>query len=224
MDIRQRLKSWNRDKWERKNHAMYTVYGENRWPWFNDRLDPDIEEFFRERNLLQLDILDLGTCSGSQAMELARRGHRLVGTDISETAIKQAKLALGGEQGLQIEFLLDDISASNLSENRFDLVLDRGCYHSICMFNHYEYVASIKRILRPGGTLLLKIMSSEEGRFVNYDKFGDKLIQMPYHFEKKQILDLISPHFGIEEIRDSFFYSSVFDPPAKARFLIVSNT
>ena len=92
------------------------------------------------------------------------------------------------------------------------------------MFNHHEYVASIKRILRPDGILLLKTMSSEEKRFVNYDKFGDKLIQMPCHFEKKQILDLISPHFGIEEIKDSFFYSSVFDPPAKARFLIVRNT
>ncbi len=224
MDIKQQLKSWNREKWEKKNHAMYAVHGENQWPWFNDRLDPDVEEFFRSRKLRQLDILDLGTCSGSQAIALARKGHRLVGTDISETAIQQAKLALDGEQGLSIEFLLDDISASNLAENRFDLVLDRGCYHSICMFNHYEYVANIQRVLRRDGLLLLKTMSKEETRFVNYDKFADKLIQMPYHFEKNEILGLLSPHFKIEEIKDSFFYSSVTEPPAKALFLIIRNT
>ena len=223
MDMKQRLQQWNKDKWESKNRAMYEHYEENRWPWFNEELDPDIEDFIRSTGSDALDILDLGTCSGSQGIELAKRGHRVVGTDISETALAQAKIAVAREDGLEMELLIDDITDSALAENQFDLVLDRGCYHSICTFHHYEYVAGIQRILKPGGILLLKTMSSDEQRFVAYDKIGGKSIQMPYHFTREKLEELMTPQFEVQEIRDSFFYSNVVNPPARARFSILRN-
>lgn len=221
MDIKQQLQEWNKGKWESKNRAMYERFEENRWPWFNENLDPDIEDFIVETGLDALDILDLGTCSGSQGIELAKRGHRVVGTDISETALAQAEIAAGSEDGLRIEFLIDDITDTALAENQFDLVLDRGCYHSICAFQHRDYVTGIQRVLRPGGTLLLKTMSSDEQRFVAYDKIGNTSVQMPYHFTREKLEKLLSPHFEVQEIRDSFFYSKIVDPPARARFAIL---
>ena len=223
MDIKQALQQWNKQKWESKNRAMYERFEENRWPWFNESLDPDIEEFINSAGLENLDILDLGTCSGSQGIELAKRGHRVVGTDISETALAQAEVAVARENGVTMELLIDDITESSLAEDQFDLVLDRGCYHSICAFQHYEYVAGIKRVLRPGGMLLLKTMSSDEKRFVAYDKIGDKAVQMPFHFTREKLEEVLSPHFEVQEIRDSFFYSNVVDPPARARFTILRN-
>ncbi len=224
MDIKQQLQQWNKDKWESKNRAMYEQGEENRWPWFNDSLDPDIEEFIAAAGADTLDILDLGTCSGSQGIELAKRGHRVVGTDISESALAQAKIAADREDGLAIELLIDDITDSALAENQFDLILDRGCYHSICTFQHHEYVASIKRVLRPGGILLLKTMSSDEPRFVIYDKIGNKTVQMPFLFSREKLVEVLSPHFDVQEIRDSFFYSKNVDPPARARFCILRNS
>ena len=224
VDIKQKLKQWNKDKWESKNRLMYENYEENRWPWFNDSLDPDIEEFIVAAGSEPLDILDLGTCSGSQGIELAKRGHRVVGTDISETALEQAEIALGREDGVAMELLIDDITDSALAENQFDLVLDRGCYHSICVFQHHEYVAGIQRVLRPGGILLLKTMSSDEKRFVTYDKLGNKAIQMPYHFTRERLEEVLSPHFEVQDIRDSFFYSKIVEPPAQARFSILRNS
>lgn len=223
MDIKQQLQQWNIDKWESKNRTMYEQGEENRWPWFNDSLDPDIEEFIVAAGAGALDILDLGTCSGSQGIELAKRGHRVVGTDISESALAQAKIAAGREDGLAIELLIDDITDSALAENQFDLILDRGCYHSICTFQHHEYVAAIKRVLRPGGILLLKTMSSDELRFVTYDKIGNKAVQMPFLFTREKLEEVLSPHFEVQEIRDSFFYSKNVDPPARARFAILRN-
>ncbi len=223
MDIKQHLQQWNKDKWESKNRAMYEQGGQNRWPWFNDTLDPDVEEFIVAAGADTLDILDLGTCSGSQGIELAKRGHRVVGTDISESALAQAKIAAGREDGLAIELLIDDITDSALAENQFDLILDRGCYHSICTFQHHEYVAGIKRVLRPGGILLLKTMSSDEPRFVTYDKIGNKTVQMPFLFSREKLEEVLSPHFELQEIRDSFFYSKNVDPPARARFSILRN-
>ena len=166
MTTKRQLQDWNKQKWERKQHAMYETYAQNKWPWFNDKLDPDIEEYLLAAGSKSLDVLDLGTCSGSQGIELARRGHRVVGTDISETAVAQAKLAAGREPKLAISFLIDDIAESRLDDNQFDLVLDRGCYCSICSFSHEEYVATVRRVLKPRGVLLLKTMSSEDHRFM----------------------------------------------------------
>jgi 2-polyprenyl-3-methyl-5-hydroxy-6-metoxy-1,4-benzoquinol methylase len=223
MITKREIQDWNKRKWEHKNHAMYEKYAQNKWPWFIDKLDPDIDEYLRANGLSGLDILDIGTCSGSQAVELARRGHRVVGTDVSETALERAKVAAAQDAGLAISFLLDDIAESRLDDNQFDLVLDRGCYCSICSFNHDEYVATVRRVLRPRGVLLLKTMSSDDQRFVAYDKVGGREVQMPFHFTEKQLRTLMSPHFEIEQIRDSYFFSSVLDEPARARFLILRN-
>ena len=223
MITKRELQDWNRRKWEHKQQAMYQQFGRNQWPWFNDKLDPDVEQYLLANGLAGLDILDLGTCSGSQGIELARRGHRVVGTDVSETALARAKLAAAGETGLAISFLMDDIAESGLNDSQFDLVLDRGLYCSICSFNHEEYVASLRRVLKPGGVLLLKTMSSEEKRFITFDKVGGREVQMPHHFSAEQLQKLLSPHFNIEQLRDSYFYSSVIDDPAKARFVILRN-
>jgi cyclopropane fatty-acyl-phospholipid synthase-like methyltransferase len=223
MITKREIQDWNKRKWEHKNHAMYEKYAQNKWPWFIDKLDPDIDEYLRTNELRGLDILDIGTCSGSQGIELARRGHRVVGTDVSETALGHAELAAAREAGLVIRFLLDDIAESRLNDNQFDLVLDRGCYCSICSFNHDEYVATLRRVLKPGGVVLLKTMSSEDQRFAAYDKVGGREVQMPFHFTEKQLRTLMSPHFVIEQMRDSYFYSSVLDQPARARFLILRN-
>jgi 2-polyprenyl-3-methyl-5-hydroxy-6-metoxy-1,4-benzoquinol methylase len=223
MTTKRQVREWNKKVWEDKNHAMYETYAQNKWPWFNDKLDPDIDECLRANGSSGLDVLDVGACSGSQGIELAKRGHRVVGTEISETALKQAELSAARETGLAISFLIDDIAESRLEDNQFDLVIDRGCYHSICSFNHEEFVASVRRVLRPGGLFLLKVMSSDERRFVSYDKVGGREVQMPFHFTAEQLHTLMSPHFVIEQIRDSYFYSSVLDEPARAHFVIMRN-
>jgi cyclopropane fatty-acyl-phospholipid synthase-like methyltransferase len=223
MTTKRQLQDWNKQKWERKQHAMYETYAQNKWPWFSDRLDPDIDEYLPAVGSHGLDILDLGTCSGSQAIELARRGHRVVGTEISETALEQAKRSASAETGLTIRFVFDDIAESRLEDSHFDVVLDRGCYHCICSFNHEEYVANVQRVLRPSGLFLLKTMSSEEGRYRSVDKVGGREVQMPFHFTETQLQTLFSPHFIIEQMRDSFFYSSTREAPARARFVIMRN-
>jgi hypothetical protein len=81
----------------------------------------------------------------------------------------------------------------------------------------------VRRVLRPGGAFLLKTMSSEDQRFIAYDKVGGREVQMPFHFTAEQLQKLMSPHFVIEQMRDSYFYSSVLDEPARARFVIMRN-
>ena len=82
-------------------------------------------------------------------------------------------------------------------------------------------MASVRRVLKPGGVLLLKTMSSAETRFASYDEVGGRKVQVPFHFTADQLRTLFSPHFAIEQLRDSFYYSSVVAEPARAHFLIL---
>ena len=223
IDAKDKFKIWNLKKWEAKNKIMYEVNAENKWPWFFDELDPDVEAYVKGLGPDILDVLDLGTCSGSQAIEIAKLGHRVVGTDIARPALLEAIKALEPYPELTLRFVLDDITQSKLETNSFDLIFDRGCYHSICCFQHLEYISNTKRVLRPNGVLLLKVMSSDEERYTSYEKVGDSAIQMPFHFTEEEIRDVMSPHFTLSSVKDSFFYSSVIDPPAKARFAILRN-
>ncbi len=222
MITKRQLQDWNRQAWEQKNQAMYATHGENRWPWFSATLDPDIESYVSRGPAVQ-HILDLGTCSGSQAIELARLGHRVVGTDISATALEQARRAAAAVDSLDIRFLDDDIVESRLDDDQFDVVVDRGCYQSICSFNHEEYVANVRRVLKPHGALLLKVMSSEEARFSTHEVIDGKKVQLPFHFTAAQLQSLFAPHFDIDVLRKSYFYSSILDAPAQAHFMVLRN-
>lgn len=82
-------------------------------------------------------------------------------------------------------------------------------------------MASLRRVLRPGGVVLLKTMSSAERRFVSVDRVGDRDVQMPFHFTAAQLRTLLAPHFAIELLRDSVFQSSVLEDPARAHFVVL---
>lgn len=215
---------WNEEKWEEKNKKMYTGKNEdNTWPWFSKTLDPDVINFINAHNIDSAKILDLGTCSGAQAIALANMNFEVVGTDISHTALNKA-IALAEEQSIKIKpnFLIDDILETKLAGNQFDLILDRGCFHSICCISTKKYIANLKKILKPGGKIILKTMSLKENRFSTFDSFAGRKVPMPYRFDEEIIRNVFNDHFIIDSIEDSFFYSSVITPPAQAMLTILS--
>jgi 2-polyprenyl-3-methyl-5-hydroxy-6-metoxy-1,4-benzoquinol methylase len=78
---------------------------------------------------MQGTALDLGTGPGTQAMALAERGFQVTATDLSVTAIQKAQKQ-AQEKGLNVSFVQDDILNSTLDQ-KFDFVLDRGCFHGV---------------------------------------------------------------------------------------------
>ena len=170
-------------------------------------------------------MLDLGTCSGSQAFGLARRGYNVVGSDVSNTALAQANafLARPENAALKLGFVHDDIIDTRFQDNQFDLILDRSCYHSICYFSHRAHVIQVRRILRPGGIVLLKAMSVEEGRFNDCENIDGVSVPMPYKFSTEKLREVFAEEFEILDLRNSFFYSTVTKPPAKAVLIVLRN-
>ena len=85
------LFDWNSQKCEDKNQRMYEKASKNTQPWFYDSLDPDISDALSRFYVSSGKALDIGTCSGHQAIGLAKLGFDVVATEVSETALIDAR-------------------------------------------------------------------------------------------------------------------------------------
>jgi len=177
-------------------------------PWYFPNLDPDMAWALNLLGVRVPSVLDLGTGCGTQAIELARHGLHVVGTDVSEVAIAEA-VRRAKEAGVNIRFLQDDILATRLT-GPFDIIIDRGCMHVLPEDKREQYLAEVTRLLRPGGHLLLKCFSHKVP--------GTGL---PYRLAPQQLMDLFRrSSFDLCDIRFAI-YQGTMDPPPQALFCIL---
>ncbi|BCX82499.1 hypothetical protein MIT9_P2085 [Methylomarinovum caldicuralii] len=191
--------------------ARYQESPPERLPWYHPDLDPDVAEALERFGIEGGRVLDLGTGPGTQAVALARRGFQVVATDVSPTAVEQAR-RLAEREGVEVTFLVDDILATRL-EGPFDLILDRGVFHVFAPEAHGRYLAVVSRLLRPGGLLLLKCFSVEETRPEG----------PPGRYAPEDIQRIFSGPFRIVEIRPSAFARPGDDNPPKALFCVLES-
>ena len=99
-------------------------------------------------------VLDVCCGSGRHALELARRGDRVTGIDVSAEAIAYARRAAGDER-LAVDLWVGDVRA---------LPTDVRADVAICMGNAFGYLehagtqaflADLAAIVRPGGALVV---------------------------------------------------------------------
>ena len=172
---------------------------------FFSELDPDIEEALGAQNIESGEVLDLGTDPGTQAVELGRRGFTVTGTDISGDAVVRAS-RLAGEAAVDAEFIQDDVLDSYL-ERDFDLVLDRGGFHVFTEERRRDYLATIARLVRPGGVLFLKCFDERE-----------PMEDGPYRFSEAEVRGCFENDFEVLSVKESVYYGSV-EPRPRAWFL-----
>jgi SAM-dependent methyltransferase len=99
-----------------------------------------------------LDLLDVGTGTGFNALILARLGHRVTGVDLSPGMLGEARRR-ARDEGLAIEFLEGDAGRLPLEGERFDGVLARNLLWTLP--DPAWAVAHWRDLLRPGGTMLV---------------------------------------------------------------------
>lgn len=105
--------------------------------------------------------IDLGCGTGTNAITLAQNGWHVTGVDFASVAIERARHK-ARQQGLEITFLVDDVTRLPEAIGPFDLVLDIGCFHVISPALRPVYLKTISRILVPGGIWLLYAMQKTE--------------------------------------------------------------
>ena len=192
-----------------------TYYEENKvekMPWYEKNLDPDLESQITALNLQSGKFLDIGTGPGTQAVQLSKLGFESTGADISKNAIDKAR-----KLSSDVNFIVDDILNSSIPDNEFDYILDRGCFHVFEPSMRNSYLNQIKRILRDGGILFLKVMSIE-ARDLPGGKDGSD--GGPYRFSPQDILEIFGRDFEIKEIKPTVYYGTL-DPLPKAIFAVI---
>jgi ubiquinone/menaquinone biosynthesis C-methylase UbiE len=106
-------------------------------------------------------LLELGCGAGNVSIELAKRGFDVHGIDIAPTAIEWARQnTLQAETACRFSVgnVLDLIE---FPDESFDIVLDGHCLHCIIGTDRQQFLSSALRVLRPGGSLLIRTMCNE---------------------------------------------------------------
>jgi SAM-dependent methyltransferase len=95
--------------------------------------------------------IDIGCGLGTEAAFLHRAGWHVVGIDLVAAALTGAAARNPGPS-----YLLADLSRLPLAPAAFDVALDRGCFHYLSPSDRSGYAGQVRRVLRPGGKLLLR--------------------------------------------------------------------
>lgn len=100
--------------------------------------------------------LDLACGPGRIARELARRGARVVGADISEVLLGLAR-AVEAEEPLGVAYRSEDVTSPRALEGEtFDVV---ACNHALADIDDLDgALATVARVLRPGGRFVFSIL------------------------------------------------------------------
>ena len=137
----------------------------------------------------ELKFLDIGCTTGNFTNRLHELNRNVIGIDISQMAIKRAKIKFG-----YIDFRVDSLPNSGFQNNTFDLIT---CLEVL----YYMDKNTQKRFLCEVDNLLKK-----DGRALVTSVIGQK----PY-FESNGLINLLSEHFEIKAVEyyGSKVYSSI---------------
>jgi len=97
------------------------------------------------------NILDIGCAEGYLDHQLTLIGHKVIGMDTSEGAIKRGK----DKYGQSVKFLCDDFLKFDFSKEKIDTVLLLETLEHIP--NAEEYLKKIYQILSPNGHLIISV-------------------------------------------------------------------
>jgi ubiquinone/menaquinone biosynthesis C-methylase UbiE len=113
----------------------------------------------------QMSALDVATGAGHTAFALAPHVARVIATDITPEMLAQAE-RLRGERGVpNVEFGLADVHALPFGDGAFDIVTCRRAAHHFARIG--DALAEMRRVLRPGGRLVIDDRSVPEDDFVD---------------------------------------------------------
>jgi SAM-dependent methyltransferase len=125
-------------------------------PWSIGEPQPALAALI-EQGKFHGDVLDVGCGEAAISLDLAERGYRTVGLDLSETAIELAR-AEAARRGLtNAVFDVADISSFTGYDGRFGTIVDSTLFHSIPVEAREGYLQSIARAAAPGASYFVLV-------------------------------------------------------------------
>jgi SAM-dependent methyltransferase len=109
--------------------------------------------------------ITLGCGVGRETIYLAKKGFDVIGLDFSPTAIKRAR-RMAKSAGVDVEFVVDDLTNLRYVQGTFDLVTDFGALNDLGQKSRDLYLENVLPLTHPGSQYLMfcfeKMLPSDE--------------------------------------------------------------
>ena len=156
--------------------------------------------------------LDVGCGTGRNTLYAAAQGLRMTGFDRSPAAIERAR-----ERGGDAEFLVHDLADGlPAADGSIDVLLDIFVYkHVVHPDARREYRDEMRRVLAPGGRVVLHLAEPTDGYYGSCPLLGDA------HAWPHAVLDPVvgvgSVLFTLDELRDEFHGFELLDSQSRRK-------
>jgi SAM-dependent methyltransferase len=112
------------------------------------------------------NILDLGCGTGRNANYLAENGNKVIGIEISKTAINLAKTR-AKDLGVEVDYKLGDIGEPyDIPNNSIDVVLDITSSNSLNEAGREVYLSEVDRVIKKGGYFFVRALCKDGNKNV----------------------------------------------------------
>jgi SAM-dependent methyltransferase len=174
------------------------------------------EEKFKIENK---NILDLGCGTGRNANYLAEMGNRVIGIEISKTALNLARERAGG-LNLDVDYRLGDIGEEyDIKDNSIDLILDVTSSNSLNEKGREIYLKEVNRVLKTSGYFFVRALAKDGNKNVKnllktssgreYDTYTIKEIGLTERvFTRADFIKMYSQFFKIIKLDKKTSYTT----------------
>jgi methyl halide transferase len=122
-------------------------------PWDSGLPSRELQHVLAEAGILPCRALELGCGTGTNAVELARRGFDVTAVDCAPRAIEIAR-EKAAAAGVNVNWIVADVQNFGAGLAPFDFVFDRGCYHCCRRVDLAGYIATLRNVTRTGTRML----------------------------------------------------------------------
>jgi SAM-dependent methyltransferase len=148
------------------------------------------------------DAVDLGCGAGNYTVWLAAKGFRMMGLDLSPSAIELAR-GLARQKSGTCQFMVQDMTGvvEDL-DDAFDFAFDWEVLHHVYPEGREGYVTNVHRMLRSGGKYFSLCFSEEEpSSFGGKGKYRKTPLGTTLYFSsERELKELFEPLFLIEQL------------------------
>lgn len=164
-------------------------------------------------------ILDLGCGTGRNSNYLADLGNKVIGIEISKTALNIAK-DRANDMGLQVDYRLGDIGEKyEIEYNSIDVVLDVTSSNSLNEKGREIYLNEVNRIMKVGGYFFVRALAKDGNKNVKnllkaspgreYDTYIIKEIGLTERvFSREDFIKMYTKYFKILNIEKKTSYTT----------------
>ena len=155
--------------------------------------------------------IDLGCGTGANAIFLTQHGFEVTGVDFAQAAIEKARQRANAA-GVQIHFVVDDLTDLRQVSGKFDFLLDYGVLDDLSLRQREAYVQNMLPLTRPGSCYLLWGFEYPMRWWEKFIPFYDR------PFGSGEIAERFGKYFDIVKIVGEVNWSSW--PPGYAAYLM----